>query len=80
VHFVTASASIESYTLPRPRAVADGNLESERVAVGEALAHDGAEGVMEKIGGRGSDTRPIFATAGPRVPVVRFSTGLPRLL
>ena len=55
MHSAMASVSTESYTLPRPRAAVDGNLESERVVVGEAPAHDGAEGVMERIGGRGSD-------------------------
>jgi len=65
-----ASVSIESYTLPRPRAVVGGNLESERVVVGEARAHDGAEGAMGRIGGRGSDTRPIFSAVSPRVPML----------
>ena len=35
----------------------DGNLESERAAVGEAPVHDGAGEVMERTGGRGSETR-----------------------
>jgi len=54
----TASVSIESCTRLRPRGVVDGNLESGRVAVGEALAHEGVEGMMERIGGRGNDARP----------------------
>jgi len=36
----------------------DGNPGSEKAAVGEALAHDGVEGMMEKIDGRGSDPCP----------------------
>lgn len=67
-----ANVSIESCTLPRPRAVVDGNLESERVVAGEARAHDGAEGVMERIGGRESD---IVSAVSSRVPVVRFLAG-----
>ena len=66
MHSATASASIESYTLPRPRVVVDGNLESERVVAGEVPVHDGAEGVMERIGGQGSDARPIFASQPAR--------------
>jgi len=66
------SVSIESYTLQRPRAVVDGNLESERVVVDEVRAHDGAEGVTERIGGREND---IVSAASPRVPVVRFLAG-----
>jgi len=66
VHSVTASVSTESYTLPRPRAVVGGNLESEKVVVGEAPAHGGAEGAMERIGGRGSDARLIFASQPAR--------------
>ena len=38
----------------------DGNPESERVAVGEAPAHDEAGGVMERIGGRGSDPAQLL--------------------
>lgn len=65
VHSATASAWRESCTRLRPRAVADGSLESERVAVDEAPAHDGVEGMMERIDGRGSNARPNFRRSQP---------------
>ena len=53
----------------------DGSLESERVAVGEVLVHDGVEGMMERIDGRGSDACPNSVAVSPRISVVRFLTG-----
>ena len=49
------SVSRESCTHRRPKAVVDGSPENERVAVVEAPAHEGVEGMMERIDGRGSD-------------------------
>jgi len=70
------SVSRESYTRQRPRAVVDGSLESERVAVVEALARDGVEGMTERIGGRGSDEHAlILVEVSPRVSVFHFLTG-----
>jgi hypothetical protein len=43
-----------------------GSLESETVAVDEAPAHDGVEGMMERIDGRGSDACPNLVAVSPR--------------
>lgn len=54
----------------------DGNPENERVAEGEALARDGVEGMMERIGGRGNDDHaPAPVQVSPRVSAFRFLTG-----
>ena len=65
VHSATVSVLTESCTRPRPREVVDGSLESEKAAVGEAPVHDGVEGMMERIGGRGSDVCPNFCRSQP---------------
>ena len=54
----------------------DGSLESERVAVGEAPAHDEVGGMMERTDGRGSDGLALIPVAvSPRVSVACFLTG-----
>ena len=60
------SVSRESYTPRRPRVVVDGSPENERAAAGEAPARDGVEGMMERIGGRGSDGHAQFSSKSAR--------------
>ena len=49
-----------------------GNQESERAVVDEVLVHDGAEEMMERIGGQGSDVRQNPVTVSPHVFVILF--------
>ena len=74
MHSVMVNVSRESYTRRRPRAVVDGSPENERVVAGEAPARDGVEGMMERIGGRGSERTPIPVEVSPRVSVACFLT------